>query len=281
MAIRNTERMIEKFNGQSSNRAWKSLNEWPEKQDALVKAWGELNTTLRESAGLKEKLAEATQLIASYEALSDECGTEFEGVDEVRDVIRLLKQERNQLQSTVARLRGLPDKWNKEAEAYVKQAAIIEGSKPSDVTQEQSGCSYSAATFRTCAHELSEALSSHPAPLTVPDPILEMCNAIQLALYAFTPRNGGIPDAKIIQPKALKSLATSLGSQITRAETVPVEDVKPLLDQLRQCVEAFHFHGWDCVQLLAILSEMETKHPSLNEHHRRTGSQVQGMHSYS
>ena len=38
-------------------------------------------------------------LVASYEALSEEVGTEFEGVDEVKEVIRLLKQERDQLKA--------------------------------------------------------------------------------------------------------------------------------------------------------------------------------------
>jgi len=40
-------------------------------------------------------------LVASYEALSEEVGTEFEGVDEVKEVIRLLKQERDQLKAEV------------------------------------------------------------------------------------------------------------------------------------------------------------------------------------
>lgn len=57
IAVRNTDRMIDKFNGQNSNRAWKSLNEWPEEQEALVKAWRDITTALRENAALKSRLS--------------------------------------------------------------------------------------------------------------------------------------------------------------------------------------------------------------------------------
>jgi len=42
-------------------------------------------------------------LVASYEALNEEVGVEFEGVDEIKEVIRLLKQERDQLKTEVER----------------------------------------------------------------------------------------------------------------------------------------------------------------------------------
>lgn len=42
-AIRNTERLITKFNGQSGNRAWRRLSDYPEQQDALVSAWKNFN----------------------------------------------------------------------------------------------------------------------------------------------------------------------------------------------------------------------------------------------
>lgn len=38
-AIDNTDRMITKYNGQQSNRAWRRLHEYPEKQAALVTSW--------------------------------------------------------------------------------------------------------------------------------------------------------------------------------------------------------------------------------------------------
>lgn len=48
-------------------------------------------------AALRAERDEAKRLVASYEALSAEVGTEFEGVDEIKDVIRLLKSERDGL----------------------------------------------------------------------------------------------------------------------------------------------------------------------------------------
>ena len=42
---------------------------------------------------------------------------------------------------------------------------------------------------------------------------------------------------------------------------VPLEDVRPLVDQLQQYISAFHRHEWDCGQLEGILSIFTAKHP--------------------
>lgn len=50
---------------------------------------------------LEKELEEAKALVASYDRQDDLIGTEFEGVDEVTDVIRLLKDERDLLKQSL------------------------------------------------------------------------------------------------------------------------------------------------------------------------------------
>lgn len=51
-------------------------------------------------------------------------------------------------------LETLAAAWEKEALGYMRLAAIPIGSQPAQSSPQQSACSYSAGTYRTCAHEL-------------------------------------------------------------------------------------------------------------------------------
>ena len=67
-------------------------------------------------------------LVASYEALNEEVGVEFEGVDEIKEVIRLLKQERDQLKTEVEREiweRKEKEKWHDMARELFQRVNCI------------------------------------------------------------------------------------------------------------------------------------------------------------
>lgn len=53
-AIRNTDRLILKFNGQRSSRAWRLLSEYPDDQKALLYSWGHYRAMVdREQKAIK------------------------------------------------------------------------------------------------------------------------------------------------------------------------------------------------------------------------------------
>ena len=56
--------------------------------------------------------------------------------------------------ASIPELEALAQRWEKEALGYMRLAAIPIGSPPAASNPQQSACSYSAGTYRTCAHEL-------------------------------------------------------------------------------------------------------------------------------
>jgi len=86
-------------------------------------------------------------LVASYEALNEEVGVEFEGVDEIKEVIRLLKQERDQLKAELERMK---------TEIRVDTPAMLELNRK--ITDENSRLSYELERLRTWASKTHDEL---------------------------------------------------------------------------------------------------------------------------
>lgn len=56
--------------------------------------------------------------------------------------------------NVIQELESLATTWEKEGLGYMRLARISVGSLPEISTPQQSACSYSAGTYRTCAHEI-------------------------------------------------------------------------------------------------------------------------------
>jgi hypothetical protein len=62
------------------------------------------------------------------------------------------------IDDVINQFQEVADALAKDGESYLKQANVITGSKISDLTPEQTGCGYSAGTYKTCAKAINDKI---------------------------------------------------------------------------------------------------------------------------